>query len=95
MLKALGVTDIFVSGTADFSAILPKDDGGYIDQVKHAARVLIDEKGVTAAAFTVIARYGAAMPPEDEMDFTLDRPFLFIVESRDGLPLFTGIVNQM
>lgn len=95
MLKALGVTDIFVSGTADFSAILPEDDGGYIDQVKHAARVLIDEKGVTAAAFTVIARYGAAMPPEDEMDFTLDRPFLFIVESRDGLPLFTGIVNQV
>ena len=94
-LKTLGVTDIFVSGTADFSAILPEDDGGYIDQVKHAARVLIDEKGVTAAAFTVIARYGAAMPPEDEMDFTLDRPFLFIVESRDGLPLFTGIVNQV
>lgn len=94
-LKTLGVTDIFTPGTADFSAILPKDDGGCIDQVKHAARVLIDEKGVIAAAFTVISRYGTAMPPEDVMDFTLDRPFLFIVESRDGLPLFTGIVNQM
>jgi hypothetical protein len=28
------------------------------------------------------------------MDFTLDRPFLFCVESRDGLPLFAGIVNE-
>ena len=94
-LKTLGVTDIFTPGTADFSAILPEDDGGCIDQVKHAARVLIDEKGVTAAAFTLILRAGAAMPPEDEMDFTLDRPFLFIIESRDDLPLFAGIVNQM
>lgn len=93
-LKALGVTDIFTPQTADFSAILPKDDGGYIDQVRHAARVLIDEKGVTAAAFTVINRAGAAMPPENEMDFTLDRPFLFVVESRDALPLFAGIINQ-
>ena len=94
-LKVLGVTDIFTAGTADFSAILPEDDGGCIDQVKHAARVLIDEKGVTAAAFTVIDRCGSAMPPEDVMDFTLDRPFLFIIESRDDLPLFAGIVNQM
>lgn len=93
-LKALGVQDIFVSGKADFSAILPKDDGGYINQVKHAARVLIDEKGVTAAAFTVIMRYGAFEPPTDEIDFILDRPFLFVVESRDGLPLFAGIVNE-
>lgn len=94
-LKALGVTDVFTPGTADFSAILPEDDGGYIDQVKHAARVLIDEKGVTAAAFTAIFRCGSTMPPENEMDFTLDRPFLFIVESRDDLPLFAGIINTI
>lgn len=93
-LKSLGVTDIFQSGKADFSPILAEDDGGWVDQVKHAARVAIDEKGVTAAAFTVIARCGAGMPPEEEIDFTLDRPFLFYIESKDGLPLFTGIVNE-
>ena len=93
-LKSLGVTDIFRSDKADFSAILPENDGGYISQIKHAARVLIDEKGVTAAAFTTIMRAGAAMPPEDEIDFILDRPFLFILESDDGLPLFAGIVNE-
>ena len=93
-LEALGITDIFVPGTADFTPIIPENDGGYVSQVKHAARVAIDEEGVTAAAFTMIARCGAGMPPKDEMDFTLDRPFLFVIESQDGLPLFAGIVNQ-
>jgi len=93
-LQQLGVTDVFDSGKADFSPILPADDGGYVSSINHAARVVIDEKGVTAAAFTVIMRAGAGMPPEDQVDFTLDRPFLFCVESRDGLPLFAGIVNE-
>ena len=93
-LQQLGITDVFQSGVADFSPILPEDDGGFVSSVNHAARVMIDEEGVTAAAFTVILRCGAAMPPEEEMDFTLDRPFLFCVESADGLPLFAGIVNE-
>ena len=85
---------MFLPGTADFSPIIPENDGGYVSQVKHATRVAINEEGVTAAAFTVILRAGAAMPPKDEMDFALDRPFLFIIESQDGLPLFAGVVNQ-
>ncbi len=93
-IKALGVTDIFDPNKADFSPIIPGKDGGCISQVQHAARVSIDEKGVSAAAFTVILRCGSAMPPEEEIDFVLDRPFLFYIESDDSLPMFTGIVNQ-
>ena len=93
-LQALGITDIFIPGTADFSPITPENDGGYVSQVKHAARVAIDEEGVTAAAFTVIMRAGAGRFPDEEMDFILDRPFLFVIESQDGLPLFVGVVNQ-
>ena len=93
-LQKLGVTDIFEAYTADFSPIIPHEDGGAISQIKHAARVGIDEEGVTAAAFTVILRAGAGIPPTEEMDFTLDRPFIFCIESRDGLPLFMGIVNE-
>lgn len=92
-LKKMGITHVFSEADADFSPILPQDDGGFISSVQHAARVAIDEKGVTAAAFTVIDRCGAAMPPEEEIDFVLDRPFLFCVESQDGLPLFAGVVN--
>ena len=93
-LKALGITDIFLPGVADFSPIIPVADGGCVSMVKHAARVAIDEEGVTAAAFTAIMRAGGAMIPDDEIHFTLDRPFLFVVESQDGLPLFAGVVNQ-
>lgn len=93
-LQKLGVTDVFQSGVADFSPILPEDDGGFVSSINHAARVMIDEEGITAAAFTVILRAGAGIPPDEEMDFTLDRPFLFCVESRDGLPLFAGTVNE-
>lgn len=93
-LKKLGVTDVFEPGVADFSPLILLEDGGYVDQVRHATRVCIDEQGVTAAAFTVIDRCGAGMPPTEEIDMTFDRPFVFYIESQDGLPLFTGIVNE-
>ena len=55
----------------------------------------VDEEGCEAAAYTVImTECGAAMPPDDEVDFTLDRPFLFAVTGDSDLPLFTGVVNQ-
>ena len=66
----------------------------WLDRVDHAARVAIDETGVTAAAYTVMLMCGAGMPPAEQMDFVLDRPFLFVIASRDNLPLFAGIVNQ-
>ncbi|MBR5708127.1 MAG: hypothetical protein IKX41_01960, partial [Oscillospiraceae bacterium] len=89
-LKALGVTDVF-GAAADFT---PLDAaGGSVTNVEHAARVKIDEQGLEAAAYTVIMRCGAAMPPDEEVDFTLDRPFIFAITGEDGLPLFVGIVN--
>jgi RNA polymerase sigma-70 factor (ECF subfamily) len=39
-------------------------------------------------------RSGYEVSLEEEMDFVPDRPFAFIVESEDGLPLFAGIVNE-
>ena len=93
-LTALGLGDLFSASEADFSAILPEESGVYLGKVTHAARVAIDEEGVTAAAYTIMMYTGSAMPPEEEVYFTLDRPFLFVITSGDGLPLFVGIVNQ-
>ncbi len=92
-LQSLGITDVFDAKRADFSPLLP-DEGVFVDSVQHAARVSVDEDGVTASAFTVLLYAGAAMPPDENVDFILDRPFLFVVESRDGLPLFAGVVNN-
>jgi len=92
-LKKLGVTDVFSFSESDFTP-LTTDTGVAIDEAKHAARVMIDEEGCIAAAFTVMLAYGAARPPEEQMDFILDRPFLFVIKGQDNQPLFIGIVNN-
>lgn len=94
-LMELGVTDVFDPDVSDFTPMTTDTDMPiYVSEATHAARVKIDEEGVEAAAFTVIIADAAAAEPEDEIYFTLDRPFLFAISSRDGLPLFTGVVNR-
>lgn len=95
-LKQMGVTDIFDGEKADLYGLISPDQAAgnpYINGIDHAARVKIDEEGCEAAAFTLI-QYGAGMAPaeRDEIDFSLDRPFIFVVTSRDNLPLFAGTV---
>ncbi len=94
-LEDLGVTDVFTPYIADFTP-LTTDTEVYVSQVKHAARVMIDEEGCTGAAYTVIIApaAGACMPPEEEVEFTVDRPFLFLVTDSNGLPQFAGVVND-
>ena len=91
-LQALGVTDVFDAAAADFSPMMDQAEGLAVSQVKHGVRVAVDEEGVAAAAYTVMPVDGATEPPEDEVDFVLDRPFLFCLTSADGLPLFAGTV---
>lgn len=93
-LKALGITDVFDSSAADFTPMTTDLDGIYVSQVRHDARAAIDEEGCTAAAYTVMPMDGAGMPPGDEVDFTADRPFLFVITGASGQPLFVGVVNN-
>ncbi len=95
-LAALGVTGVLDPGISDFSPLTEDISGIYLSQAQHTARVTVDEEGCEAAAFTVMADAGMGGPMDDEeIDFTLDRPFLFAVSSSAGhLPLFVGIVNQ-
>lgn len=92
-LNALGVTNVFDNTLADFSPTTTEVPL-FLSKAKHAARVTIDEEGCTAAAYTVMTADGASELPEEELDFTLDRPFLFALTNQDGLPLFVGVVNQ-
>ena len=91
-LKNLGVTDIFDFAASDFSP-LTSDTDVIVSQALHGARVKIDEEGCTAAAYTVITMTGGGISLGKEFDFVLDRPFMFVITSPNGLPLFTGIVN--
>ena len=93
-LKKLGVTDVFDAKKSDFGGILAEQtDPVWVNKVQHAARVAIDEEGVTAAAYTVMQLCGSPMPQE-EIDFTLDRPFLFAITGPENTILFTGVVEN-
>lgn len=92
-LKNLGVSKAFDSKSSDFTPLTDISEI-VVSEARHDARVKIDEQGVEAAAFTVImANATSARPPEDEMDFIVDRPFAFVISSGDHLPLFAGVVN--
>jgi serine protease inhibitor len=93
-LQELGVTDIFDNAQSDFSPMTADVDEIYLSRSEHAARVAIDEEGVIAAAYTMMAVCGEAMPPDDKVDFVLDRPFLFAITGTNGQILFVGVVNQ-
>lgn len=93
-LKRLSVTDVFDIEKSDFTP-LTEDTGVYFTDVRHAARVTIDEEGCTAAAYTAMLAAGAALPPEDEVDFVVDRPFVFAVMGDCKQPLFVGTVYDL
>jgi len=93
-MKKMGLIDIFDPDQSDFTPMTTDSDRLFVSQINHAARVTIDEKGVEAAAFTVIIVEDESAGPSNTIDFVADRPFLFVVSSRDNLPLFAGIVNE-
>lgn len=92
-LSELGISSVFTPGK-DFE---PLYDGQniptFLSKIEHSVRVAIDEEGVTAASYTVELACGAAEPPEEYVNFFLDRPFIFVIKNDYGLPLFTGIVS--
>lgn len=92
-LQAMGITDIFDS-RADFTASVESSIPVWITNVNQATRVAIDEEGVTAASYIEFPAAGAAPPPEEIIDFILDRPFIFVITNTYNLPLFAGVVNE-
>ena len=67
-----------------------------ISKVLQESYIGVDENGVEAAAYTMIALAGmSAMEPKDlpEIDFFLTRPFLYAIEAYDGTVLFIGTVT--
>lgn len=92
-LRELGVNGIFENGTGSFSPITDEDFA--FTKVQHTCRFSIDEEGCEAAAVTVAALSGSSGPPEEEIDFVLDRPFLFCITNWDGLPIYMGVINQI
>ena len=93
VLKDLSVTEIFDHDKADFSPLTPSEGRIGVDRIDHAAMAAMDEGGVLGAAFTETSiRFTSVMIPERPVDFIVNRPFFFVITSRDGSLLFSGTV---
>ena len=93
VLVAMGMPDAF-SMAADFSGM----DGThelFIKDVVHKAFVSVDEAGTEAAAATAVVVAEKAMMPEEPVEVTVDRPFVFLIRDIEtGTILFVGrVVN--
>jgi serpin B len=88
-LVAMGMTDAFDSGRADFSGMTGARDL-FISAVIHKAFVDTNEEGTEAAAATaVVARMTAVAEPPPV--FRADHPFLFLIrDTETGAILFLG-----
>lgn len=97
-LAALGVP-LFDPAEPAVTKLLADADPLVISQAVQSAKIKVDEKGTTAAAVTVIALAGAALPqPTQPFEMNCDHPFVFVLygDTYDGgaQVLFTGVVNQ-
>ena len=90
-LKEMGITDVFDKNASGISNLTDKDRLKF--KAMHGARVIIDEEGCKAVSYVTMEEVGSRTPDE-EMDFVVDRPFIFTISTSDGTPFFTGIVNN-
>lgn len=92
-LAELGVREVFTDG-ADLSAI--STEALKVDQVRHKARLRVDEAGAEGAAATVVGMtFAAAARPVDPTDFVVDRPFTAVLrDDTDRPPYFLAEITD-
>ncbi len=94
----MGISDLFDSEKCDLSAMgAPKHGNICVARIIHKTYINVCEKGTDAAAATIITtRNGTSVSDREPITVTLDRPFFYaIIDSQNGIPLFTGILNHV
>ncbi|XP_066532944.1 glia-derived nexin isoform X2 [Hoplias malabaricus] len=88
-LAALGITDVFNEGKADFRHL--SLEPLYVSKALQKAKIEVNEKGTKAAAATTAVLLARSSPPW----LTVNRPFLFLIRHNPtGTILFAGQINK-
>lgn len=91
VLSQMGMTDAFVFTVGDFSGMDGIPNWIYLHWARHKAFVSVDEHGTEAAAATAIGGGGGGYPETPEIEFIVNRPFIFLIRDRvTGTILFMG-----
>ena len=100
-IQKMGVNKFFTRGGCDFSNLT--DEDVYCNKIRHITKLDVMRKGIEGAAVTVELMDSAADPGpghkekvwEDVYyDFPVDRNFAYVL-SKDGVPIFTGVVKSI
>ena len=98
VLKSMGMPLAFDENQANFKGMGQSSRNLYISRVRQKTFVEVDETGTRAAAVTSVEPGDGAAPEPDPTEIKtviLDRPFVYgIVDMRNGLPLFLGIMDN-
>ncbi len=92
-LITMGIKDIFNHETANFSYFKNEQNPVFISDIEQSARYSINEIGISAAAITR-TDFGMGDPRLKYIDFTLNRPFMFLF-TKSGVPLFAGVIKNV
>lgn len=94
-LIKLGITEAFDGKLADFSNMSNREL--YVSDALHKANIDFTEKGVKAAAVTVIVMQDKAMiaAPTKPEEIKIDKPFLYVIRDKNtGEIWFVGTVYE-
>uniref|UniRef100_A0A3B1IQ36 Serpin peptidase inhibitor, clade E (nexin, plasminogen activator inhibitor type 1), member 2 n=1 Tax=Astyanax mexicanus TaxID=7994 RepID=A0A3B1IQ36_ASTMX len=88
-LSALGITDIFNEGKADFRHL--SSEPVHVSKALQKAKIEVNEDGTKATAATTSILLARSSPPW----VIVDRPFLFLIRhNSSGTILFAGQINK-
>lgn len=96
VMQQLGLKQIFDENKADLSRLTETGEPLFITQFIQNNQLELDEEKVKVESVTsMTADTSSAMAGMKEViDLTLNRPFIFIIQGKDSLPLFMGIVRN-
>ena len=99
VFKKMGVKNIFSPKDADLSGIsyTALEDQLHVSSALHSAGIDVNKDGVEAAAYTIIEADATSPMPEEKEDinFFVERPFMYTLGYDDNLPLFVGIQTSL
>lgn len=93
-LAQMGIEEVFTEGEADLTGLIETEEPAYVSSATSTLRLQIDEEGVKATSLIAL-NYAGARKPDQDVDFVLDRPFLYAITSWTDDLLFAGVVEQI